>query len=237
MTAVDAPLLELRSVSKSYVRGTQQVPALVDVTLTVVVGEMVVLEAPSGSGKTTLLNVVGALDRPSSGEVLFRGENIERFDDRRQALFRRRSIGFVFQSFNLVPTLSAAENVAVPQLLDGRSYKDAKRDAARLLERVGLGARAEHRPAELSGGQIQRVAVARALSMNPPLLIADEPTGNLDSQSGRDIVRLLGEIAEDGDGRAVLMATHDPRAAEAATRRIALLDGRIRSDQSNRELR
>ncbi|MEU6586925.1 ABC transporter ATP-binding protein [Nocardia sp. NPDC046763] len=226
---MDAPLLELRSIHKVYQLGTQEIPALTDVSLIVTAGEMATIEAPSGSGKTSLLNVIGALDRPTSGAVLFRGRPVERLRDKEQALFRRRSIGFVFQAFNLIPTLSAWENVAVPRLLDGGSYVRARRDAVALLERVGLADRVGHRPAELSGGQIQRVAVARALSMDPPLVIADEPTGNLDSHSGHDVVALLREIAAD-PGRAVIMATHDPRAAQAATRRINLLDGRIQQD-------
>lgn len=226
---MDAPLLRLDSVSKTHSRGTELVHALTDVSLRVDSGEMVAIQAPSGSGKTSLLNIIGALDRPTAGSVHFAGEDITDLDNRRQALFRRTSVGFVFQAFNLIPTLSAWENIAVPLLLNGAPPAVTRTAAQQLLARVKLSDRADHRPAELSGGQIQRVAVARALVMNPALVIADEPTGNLDSAAGRAIIELLVTVAA-ADGRAVILATHDDRAADASSRRIILSDGKIHRD-------
>ena len=169
---------------------------------------------------------------PIPGSIAFDGDEIGRLSDEQQSQFRHHRVGFIFQFFNLLPTLSAWENVAVPKLLDGVRLGKAKPDAIRLLERVGLGNRTEHRPAELSGGQMQRVAVARALMMDPPLILADEPTGNLDSTTGASILALLGEVAhEDGRGRLVVMVTHNSEAAEATDRVITLQDGRVGSDE------
>ena len=181
-------------------------------------GQFVSVVGPSGAGKSTLLHLLGALDSPDSGSITFDGEEIGRLSDEQQSEFRHHRVGFVFQFFNLLPTLSAWENVAVPKLLDGVRLGKAKPDAVRLLERVGLGNRTEHRPSEMSGGQMQRVAVARALMMDPPLILADEPTGNLDSTTGASILALLAEVAhEEGRSRLVVMVTHNP---EAARRRI-----------------
>lgn len=178
-----------------------------------------------------MLHLLGALDVPDAGSITFNGEKIGCFGDAQQSEFRRHRVGFVFQFFNLLPNLSAWENVAVPKLLDGVRLGRAKLDAVRLLDRVGLGVRSEHRPSELSGGEMQRVAVARALMMDPPLILADEPTGNLDSTTGASILTLLAGVArEDGRGRLVVMATHNSTAAAASDRVITLTDGRLRSD-------
>ncbi|MEU2030193.1 ABC transporter ATP-binding protein [Nocardia amamiensis] len=221
-------MLELSGVTKEYRVGGQTVRALDEVGLRIEAGEFTSIIGPSGSGKSTLLHLLGALDSPDSGSIRFRGEEIGALDEEQQSRFRRHQVGFVFQFFNLLPTLSAWENVAIPKLLDGTGLRKAKPRALELLDLVGLAARAEHRPAELSGGQMQRVAVARALIMNPPLILADEPTGNLDSKTGAAILELLGEIA--GSGNSVVMVTHDMGAVTYCDRVITLRDGRIGSN-------
>ncbi|MFF0487439.1 ABC transporter ATP-binding protein [Nocardia sp. NPDC004068] len=220
-------MLELRGVVREYRVGGQRVRALDGIDLSIEAGEFTAIVGPSGSGKSTLLHLLGALDSPDSGSITFRGEEIGGLDDDRQSEFRRHRVGFVFQFFNLLPTLSAWENVAIPKLLDGKSLRAAKPRALELLRLVGLAERAEHRPAELSGGQMQRVAVARALIMDPPLILADEPTGNLDSKTGAAILALLGEIT--AAGNSVVMVTHDMGAAQYCDRVITLRDGRIGS--------
>ncbi|WP_040780875.1 ABC transporter ATP-binding protein [Nocardia pneumoniae] len=221
-------VLELSGVTKEYRVGGQTVRALDEVGLHIEAGEFTSIIGPSGSGKSTLLHLLGALDSPDAGSIRFRGEEIGALDEEQQSRFRRHQVGFVFQFFNLLPTLSAWENVAIPKLLDGTGLRKAKPRALELLDLVGLAERAEHRPAELSGGQMQRVAVARALIMNPPLILADEPTGNLDSKTGAAILELLGEIA--GSGNSVVMVTHDMGAVTYCDRVITLRDGRIRSN-------
>ncbi|MBF6336186.1 ABC transporter ATP-binding protein [Nocardia abscessus] len=221
-------MLELSGVTKEYRVGGQAVRALDDVGLRIETGEFTSIIGPSGSGKSTLLHLLGALDSPDAGSIRFRGEEIGALDEEQQSAFRRHQVGFVFQFFNLLPTLSAWENVAIPKLLDGTGLRKAKPRALELLDRVGLAERAEHRPAELSGGQMQRVAVARALIMAPPLILADEPTGNLDSKTGAAILELLGEIA--GSGSSVVMVTHDMGAVTYCDRVITLRDGRIGSN-------
>lgn len=222
-------MLELSNVVKEYRVGGQAVRALDGIDLRLEAGEFTSVIGPSGSGKSTLLHLLGALDRPDSGSIRFRGEEIGDLDEERQSEFRRHRVGFVFQFFNLLPTLSAWENVAVPKLLDGTGLRRAKPRAMELLDRVGLGNRATHRPAELSGGQMQRVAVARALIMDPPLILADEPTGNLDSKTGASILELLGSVAESGNS--VVMVTHDQGAVRYCDRVVTLGDGRIGSDE------
>lgn len=223
--------IELRNVVREYRVGGQTVRALDDISLRLADEQFVAVVGPSGAGKSTLLHLLGALDSPDSGSIAFDGEEIGRLRDEQQSRFRHHRVGFVFQFFNLLPTLSAWENVAIPRLLDGVRLGRAKPDAIRLLERVGLGNRAQHRPAELSGGQMQRVAVARALMMSPPLILADEPTGNLDSATGAAILALLAEVAhEDGQGRLVVMVTHNADAAAATDRVVTLQDGRVGSD-------
>ena len=186
--------------------------ALDEISLRLTGGQFVSVVGPSGAGKSTLLHLLGALDSPDSGSITFDGDEIGRLGDEQQSEFRHHRVGFVFQFFNLLPTLSAWENVAVPKLLDGVRLGKVKPDAVRLLDRVGLGHRTQHRPAELSGGEMQRVAVARALMMDPPLILADEPTGNLDSTTGASVLELLAEVAhEDGSRRLVVMVTHNSR--------------------------
>ncbi|WP_280357252.1 MULTISPECIES: ABC transporter ATP-binding protein [Nocardia] len=218
-------LLELSAVSKSYLRGEERVHALRDLDLTVSAGEFVIVTGPSGAGKSTLLHVAGGLDAPDSGTVTVRGEDIWALSATARSAFRRRSLGFVFQFFNLVPMLDAVENVSLPLVLDGVPARTADARARELLERVGLGDRARHRPGELSGGQMQRVSVARAMVARPALLLADEPTGNLDSTSSDAVLSLLRELAEEND-TAVIVVTHDPAASPYGTRHIGLVDGR-----------
>lgn len=224
--------IEMRDVVRQYRIGGQTVRALDGISLELEGGQFVSMVGPSGAGKSTMLHLLGALDTPDSGSIEFDGDEISQLNDEQQSRFRHHRVGFIFQFFNLLPTLSAWENVAVPKLLDGVRLGKAKPDSIRLLERVGLGNRTDHRPAELSGGQMQRVAVARALMMDPPLILADEPTGNLDSVTGASILELLGEVAhEPGRGRLVVMVTHNPEAAEATDRVIMLQDGRIVSNE------
>ncbi|MCZ4519663.1 ABC transporter ATP-binding protein [Rhodococcus ruber] len=224
-------MLELSGVVKEYPTGEQPVRALDGIDLTIEGGQFVSLVAPSGAGKSTLLHMLGALDTPTSGSIRFDDVEVTTLDDNAQSDFRRHQVGFVFQFFNLLPTMSAWENVAVPKLLDGTPIKKAKADAMRLLELVGLSQRSEHRPAQLSGGQIQRVAIARALMMNPALLIADEPTGNLDSKTSHNILEILADVAHASEGRrAVVMATHDLEAARSTDRIVSMIDGRVESD-------
>jgi len=224
--------IELLDVVREYRVGGQTVRALDRISLRLEGGQFASMVGPSGAGKSTLLHLLGALDSPDSGSIEFDGDEIGHLSDEQQSEFRHHRVGFIFQFFNLLPTLSAWENVAVPKLLDGVRLGKAKPDAIRLLERVGLGNRTEHRPAELSGGQMQRVAAARALMMDPPLILADEPTGNLDSTTGASILTLLSEVAhEAGRGRLVVMVTHNAEAAEATDRVIMLQDGRVVSNE------
>jgi putative ABC transport system ATP-binding protein len=216
--AVDA-----RGLRRTYGDGVEAVHALRDVDLTIAAGEFVAIMGPSGSGKSTLLHLVGGLDRPDAGDVIIEGETLSRLDDEALAHLRRRRIGFVLQFFNLFPLLSARENVAFPLLLDGRDDALALADAA--LARVGLSERAAHRPGELSGGEQQRVAVARALVTRPAVVLADEPTGSLDSLAGEDVLRLLRAAAD--DGHAVLLITHHAPAAAYADRVVRLRDGAV----------
>jgi putative ABC transport system ATP-binding protein len=208
---------------RTYAQGGGVVVALRGVDLQVRRGEFVAVVGPSGSGKSTLLHLLGGLDRPDEGEVLLDGRSLSSLTDRELGLIRRRHVGFVLQFFNLLPTLSARENAAFPLSLDGAP--DALEQASVALELVGLGGRAAHRPSQLSGGEQQRVAIARSLVMRPSLLLADEPTGNLDSQTGRDIVELLRGTAD--RGQTIVMATHDPRWTSVADRVVRLEDGRL----------
>ena len=224
--------VQLCDVVREYRVGGQCVRALDEISLRFGGGQFVSVVGPSGAGKSTLLHLLGALDSPDSGSITFDGDEIGHLSDEQQSEFRHHRVGFVFQFFNLLPTLSAWENVAVPKLLDGVRLGNVKSDAVRLLDRVGLGNRTEHRPAELSGGQMQRVAVARALMMDPSLILADEPTGNLDSATGASILELLAEVAHEyGDKRLVVMVTHNSNAAATTDRVITLQDGRVGSDE------
>jgi putative ABC transport system ATP-binding protein len=224
-------VIQLCSVTKDYRVGGQDVRALDSVDLEIAQGEFVSVIGPSGAGKSTLLHVLGALDTPDSGSVRYGEEDITHLSEREQAALRLRRIGFVFQFFNLLPTMSAWENVALPKLLSGISLRVAKAEACTLLETVGLADRVDHRPSELSGGQMQRVAVARALVMDPDVILADEPTGNLDSKTGASVLSLLSAFANDTDRpRAAVMVTHNQQATEHTDRVIHMRDGRVYQD-------
>lgn len=222
-------LLKARDLKKTFFRGDHAVDALKGVSLDVGHGEFVSIMGPSGSGKSTLLHLIGGLDRPTAGSIQLQGQGIESYSDRELSEFRRRRLGFIFQFFNLLPTLSAIENVALPLLLDGKRLSEVEGKARALLERMGLGARLSHRPDQLSGGEMQRVAIARALVTDPLLILADEPTGNLDSKTGTAVLELLQKMAKE-QGQTILMVTHDPRAASYGTRLIRFRDGVIESD-------
>ena len=229
MTELDTtPCYELRGVSKMYLLGGHEVRAMTDVDLVIRPGESVAIVGPSGSGKTTLLQLLGALDRPSEGEILFEGRDIGRLGDRALGELRLRTFGFVFQQFNLIPTLTAAQNVEVALAPIGRPAHERRDTVLRLLESVGLAGRAEHVPAKLSGGEQQRVAIARALANEPHVVLADEPTGNLDSTTGAEIVELLLSLSGGGGGgRTVLLVTHDADVAKRAGRTVRMRDGRV----------
>ena len=224
---VKAPAVAATAVTRRYGDGESAVDALRGVTLEVPAGQFTAVMGPSGSGKSTLMHLLAGLDTPSSGTVGIGGEDITAMNDKQLTKLRRRHIGFVFQQFNLLPTLTAEENILLPLSIAGR--KADKVDLEALIARVGLQDRRGHRPSELSGGQQQRVAIARALISRPTILFADEPTGNLDSASGAEILSLLREAVE-LDGQTTLMVTHDPRAAAAADRVVFIADGRIVAD-------
>lgn len=215
---------ELQDVTKHYQQGKRVVQAVRGVTLSIASGEFVSIMGPSGSGKSTLMHLLGALDKPTSGKVLFRGKDLATMSDRELAQVRRTRIGFIFQFFNLLPTLTAAENVALPLILAGQSRRKALIPAHAGLERVGLKQRASHFPDELSGGEMQRVAIARALVVEPEAVLCDEPTGNLDSTTGEEILHLLRSLPEAGK-RSVVMVTHDPHAARYGDRIVHIRDG------------
>jgi putative ABC transport system ATP-binding protein len=223
------PIVALRSVEKTYRQGDQHVRAVAGVTLEVGKEEFLSIMGPSGSGKSTLLHLIGGLDVPDSGEILVNGRRFAALTDDELTLFRRRAIGIVFQFFHLMPTLTAAENVALPLMLDGLSRRDIKLRAERSLGRVGLSPRAHHRPDQLSGGEKQRVAIARALVIEPVVLLADEPTGALDSGTGDEILKLIGELRAHL-GLTILLVTHDGRAAAHGDRIVTLKDGKVIGD-------
>ena len=222
-------MIRCLDVGKVYQQGENEITALAGVSLDIERASFAVVMGPSGSGKSTLLHLIGGLDRPTSGELLVDHRLIGQMADDEVTLFRRKKVGVVFQFFNLLPTLTALENVALPLLLDGQSRRDAEERAALLLAKVGLEGRKTHLPEELSGGEIQRVAMARSLAFDPPILLADEPTGNLDSKNGLAVLRLLRQISKE-DGCTVVMVTHSEEAAAFGDRRIYLRDGRIERD-------
>jgi len=219
------PILTAQNLGKSFRRGAEEVHALRDVSFTVQPGELVAVVGPSGSGKTTLLNLLGCLDTPTTGTLTIDGVQAQRLSERQLTRLRRERIGFVFQHFGLLPTLTVQENVALPALFSGR--KAAQR-VQELIARVGLEHRVHHRPHQLSGGEMQRVAIARALINSPVLLLADEPTGNLDTGTGESIISLLREL--NADGLTVLVVTHSERLAATASRQLILQDGRLAQD-------
>ncbi|MBM4344944.1 MAG: ABC transporter ATP-binding protein [Deltaproteobacteria bacterium] len=222
-------MIELDRVGKRYGTGDGAVHALRDIDLRIGAGEFVSIMGPSGSGKSTLLNLLSALDRPTSGRVVLDGRDIGTLGDDEITLFRRNRIGLVFQFFNLLPTMTAVENVLLPRMLGGRATPADRADAVALLQQVGLGHRLGHRPGALSGGEMQRVAIARAFATAPAIILADEPTGNLDSATGAEVLRLLRAQAETR-GATVVMVTHDARAAAVGSRLIEIRDGRIAHD-------
>jgi len=225
----------LRGVSKTF-EGKRKVTALEGIDLSIAKGEMASLVGPSGSGKSTMLNLIGGLDRPTRGEVELDGQPLSKLSDDELTRVRRDKIGFIFQFFNLLPTLSCLENVSLPLHLRGWSRKKVEERARELLDMVKLGARVEHLPDELSGGERQRVAIARALSVYPPILLADEPTGNLDTQTGAEILKLMHDL-HDRLGATVLVVTHDKTVAESCPRTIQLRDGRVFADTRKEEVR
>jgi putative ABC transport system ATP-binding protein len=218
-------LISFDRVSRMYRLGTVEVPALDDVSLRIDRGEFVAIVGPSGSGKSTMMNILGCLDRPTHGAYVLDGTAVAGLDDDALARLRSRAIGFIFQSYNLLPRTSALENVATPLLYQGVGRSERHRRAGAVLERLGLGDRVDHEPSELSGGQQQRVAIARALVTEPDLILADEPTGNLDSHAGAEVTALLGDLHV--SGRTVVLITHDLEVAATADRQIHLRDGRI----------
>ncbi len=222
-------MIRLENVTKVYRLGAEDVHALRGVDLEVGSGEFVALMGPSGSGKSTLMNLIGCLDRPTSGRYWLDGQNVETMDDDNLSMYRLKHLGFVFQSFNLIPQLTVLENIELPMFYRGVPAAESRERAAALARRVGLGGRLKHRPSELSGGQCQLVAIARALANDPPVILADEPTGNLDSRTGEQIMQILEELHR--DGRTIVLVTHEPDIARYAKRRIYLRDGRIEREE------
>jgi putative ABC transport system ATP-binding protein len=223
-------VIELERISRVYHVGGRPVHALHDIDLTIPAGEYVSVMGPSGSGKSTLLNLLGCLDRPTSGAYRLDGRDVAKLDELELSRVRRHKIGFVFQSFHLVPRLSAAQNVELPMIFAGIERQERTERVGNALESVGLSERAGHRPDQLSGGERQRVAIARAVVMGPTVLLADEPTGNLDSASGKEVITLLESM--NGSGLTLVVVTHDPEIGGKARRRIRLLDGGIAGDES-----
>ena len=226
----DGPIIRMEAIRKVYDTGKVKVEALKGIDLLVAPGEFVAIVGPSGSGKSTLMNLVGCLDTPSDGRYRLAGEDVSKLGKDELADVRNRRVGFVFQGFNLLPQISAFENVEMPLLFGGVPVRERRERVAEMLGRVGLADRMEHKPTELSGGQMQRVAIARALAMRPDVLLADEPTGNLDSTSGGDIMQLFTQLWE--QGRTVVVITHDMTLARRASRIVEIHDGRIVSDSA-----
>ncbi|MDX2193891.1 MAG: ABC transporter ATP-binding protein [Gemmatimonadales bacterium] len=229
MTAAGSPVIRLVDVTREYVMGDETIRALRGVSLEIMRNEYVAIMGPSGSGKSTLMNTVGCLDTPTGGEYWLAGQEVSRLTDDQLARVRNKEIGFVFQTFNLLPRASALANVELPLVYAGIAGKERARRARTALERVGLGHRMDHRPNELSGGQRQRVAIARALVNEPAILLADEPTGNLDSQTSEEIMRVFAALHS--QGQTVVLVTHEPDIAAHADRTIVLRDGRVASDE------
>ena len=227
----EAPLLELRQVSKRYLMGDNVLDALKDVDLQIQKNEYVAFIGPSGSGKSTLMNIVGCLDRPTSGEYILNGTRVADLDDNALARIRNREIGFIFQNFNLLGRANALHNVMQPLIYRGLALGERKRMATESLQNVGLGERLHHLPNQLSGGQRQRVAIARALVGKPSILLADEPTGNLDSSTSKDVMAMFDGLHR--NGHTIIVVTHDPNIAEHCQRVVRIMDGRILSDTLN----
>ncbi|MGD2054023.1 MAG: ABC transporter ATP-binding protein [Gammaproteobacteria bacterium] len=228
-------MIELTNIHRDFLVGDQAVHALDDVTLTIEAGEYVSIMGPSGSGKSTLLNLLGLLDRPTSGTYCLNGQDVTSLSDIELAQVRNRQIGFVFQMFHLVPRLTAAENVELPLVLAGVSPEERQSKVANALEELGLADRSHHKPEQLSGGQRQRVAIARATVTEPDVLLADEPTGNLDHKSGTDVIRILEDLNQ--RGITLIMVTHDLEMGQRARRQLRMMDGRLHSDLINSDNR
>ncbi len=224
-------LIEIKDVYKIYNPGENEVRALDGVNLTIDEGEFVAIIGQSGSGKSTLMNTLGLLDRPTSGEYFLSGRDVATLTDDEQSEIRNKQIGFIFQGFNLIPSLTAIDNVELPLVYRGMKREERNRLSTEALERVGLSKRLYHRPSQMSGGQQQRVAIARAVAAKPPVILADEPTGNLDSSSGREVMRILHELSD--EGRTIILITHDNDIAKEANRVIRIQDGKIISDTTN----
>ncbi len=224
-TAPNETIIALEGVSRTYTSGRLSVPALVSVDLRINRGEFVAIIGPSGSGKSTMMNILGCLDRPTEGRYVLDGTPVDTLDDDGLAALRSRSIGFVFQSYNLLPRTSALDNVATPLMYQGIPRHERHERATAVLERLGLGDRLHHEPTELSGGQQQRVGIARALVTEPAILLADEPTGNLDSHSGAEVIELFHDLHD--SGRTIILITHDPEVAAVADRQVHIRDGRV----------
>ncbi|MBD3279603.1 MAG: ATP-binding cassette domain-containing protein [Candidatus Pacebacteria bacterium] len=225
------PVLELRKVSKHYHLGNQLIKALDKVNFALCSGDFVAIKGPSGSGKSTFLQVASILAEPTSGQIMLKGQDVTSYDEVERAHLRNQEIGFIFQKFNLLARTSAIENVALPLVYAGVSKNEREQRAKALLEKIGLGERLENKPSQLSGGQQQRVAIARALINNPSIIFADEPTGNLDSQSGSEIKKILTDLNK--EGKTIMMVTHEENVAKIAKRHLFLKDGQIVSDTNN----
>ncbi|PWS29158.1 macrolide ABC transporter ATP-binding protein [Pedobacter yonginense] len=232
---MEKPLITIKEIGRKYVIGTEVIHALKSVSLDINKGEFVALMGPSGSGKSTLMNILGCLDTPSSGTYILNGTNVSQMTDDALAEVRNKEIGFVFQTFNLLPRSTSLDNVALPLIYAGTSKKDRDARAAKALENVGLGNRMDHKPNELSGGQRQRVAVARALINNPSIILADEPTGNLDTKTSIEIMALLEEIHSKGN--TIILVTHEEDIAQHAHRIVRMRDGLIENDYQNTEIK
>ena len=226
-------MIELSEIHRDFLVGDQTVHALDDVTLTFESGEYVSIMGPSGSGKSTLLNLLGLLDRPSSGIYRLNKQDVTSLSDIEQARIRNREIGFIFQMFHLIPRLTASENVELPLILAGLPSEQRKSKVANVLKEIGLTDRSHHKPDQLSGGQRQRVAIARATVTEPNVLLADEPTGNLDHKSGQDVIRILEDLNE--RGITLIMVTHDPEVGQRARRQLRMMDGRLDIDRINND--
>ena len=224
-------LIEITNLVKNYAIGELEIPALQDINLSIAENEYVAIMGPSGSGKSTLMNILGCLDTPTSGHYFFRKTDVSTLGDDDLSAMRNKEIGFIFQNFNLLPRLNALQNVELPLIYSGTAAPDRKARALKALERVGLSDRISHKPSELSGGQRQRVAIARALVTNPGILLADEPTGALDSRTGEDIMRLFDELHQEGN--TIILITHEQEIANYANRNIFIKDGSIHSDRPN----
>ena len=231
MTGANGHIVEATNISRIFPMPAGPVTAVADVTLRIAPGDHLAIRGPSGCGKSTLLHMLGCVETPTGGTLLFNGNDVSRLSDRERSLLRLRRIGFVFQRFFLLPMLTAAENIELPQSEADVPKAERRRRTSDLLDYVGLGARADHRPSELSGGEMQRVAIARALANRPGLLLADEPTGELDRATGEQIAALLDRV--NADGTALVIVTHDPALAERCTRVLTMRDGRIESETTS----